>query len=179
MPRYYRRMFEFEGLSLTLRPFVFAPSDVPLVVDQDVARASPALAVFAAICHGGRAEVDAAFPALAAALQALGPASAISYYDIVLAGLPAAPRKRRETFVTTATKSAYYSDLFRELSARSEARGEAIGEARAVLAFLDARGIAVPETVREQILACTDIPQLDTWVRRAATATTAEDVIRP
>jgi len=31
--------------------------------------------------------------------------------------------------------------------------------------------------IREQILACTDVAQLETWVRRAATATAAEDVI--
>ena len=39
-------------------------------------------------------------------------------------------------------------------------------------------GVSVPATVREQILACTDLAQLDTWLRRAVTATTAEDVIR-
>jgi len=38
--------------------------------------------------------------------------------------------------------------------------------------------VSVPATVREQILACTDLAQLDTWLRRAVTATTAEDVIR-
>jgi hypothetical protein len=171
--RYYRRMFEFEGLSLSLRPFVFASDDVPLVLDPELARANPAVAVFAAICHGGRAEVDAAFPALAAALEAIGPASAVSYYDIVLAGLPPEPRKRWEAFVTTVAKPQYYSELFRELSARSEARGEA----RAVLAVLDARGIDVPETMRGQVLACTDVEQLEAWVRRAATATSADEVV--
>jgi hypothetical protein len=47
-----------------------------------------------------------------------------------------------------------------------------------VLTVLDARGVEVPTAVREQILACTDLAQLDVWLRRAATATTAEDVIR-
>jgi hypothetical protein len=38
----------------------------------------------------------------------------------------------------------------------------------------------VPEAIREQILACTDLTQLDTWLRRATTtATTADDVIHP
>jgi len=36
----------------------------------------------------------------------------------------------------------------------------------------------VPEAIREQILACTDLTQLDTWLRRATTATIAEDVIQ-
>ena len=65
--------------------------------------------------------------------------------------------------------------------ARLEVRPGAgpLGEAQAVLTVLDARGVAVPEAIREQILACTDLTQLDTWLRCAVTAATAEDVIRP
>src|SRR5262249_6835474 len=155
----------------------------------ELARANPALAVLSAICHGGKAAVDAVFPAIAEALRALGPKKAILYYDIVLAGLPPAPRARWEAYMSTAVGSEYRSELLREFDARSqplgeaggeargEARGEAGGEARAVLTVLDARGVPVPEAIRERILACTDLTQLDTWLRHAATATTAEDVI--
>jgi hypothetical protein len=181
--RWYRGMFEGDGLSLSLRPFIFTPHDVPLVVDVGLARDNPALAVFSAICHGGDAEVDATFPALAEALRALGPKKAILYYDVVLAGLPQAPRARWEAYMSTATDSEYHSELFREIDARGQARGQALGQAlgegRAVLTVLDARGVPVPEAVREQILACTDLAQLDTWLRRAVTAATAEDVIHP
>jgi hypothetical protein len=48
-----------------------------------------------------------------------------------------------------------------------------------VLTVLDARWVPVPEAIREQILACTDLTQLGTWLRRAVTAATADDVIRP
>jgi hypothetical protein len=37
--------------------------------------------------------------------------------------------------------------------------------------------VQVPTAIREHVLGCTDLDQLDTWLRRAATATTAEDVI--
>jgi hypothetical protein len=47
-----------------------------------------------------------------------------------------------------------------------------------VLTVLDARGIAVSHAVRDQILACTDLDQLDIWLRRAATAASAEDVVQ-
>jgi len=87
--------------------------------------------------------------------------------------------------MSTATGSEYRSELLREIDARSqalgEARGQALGEARgegrAVLTVLDARGVPVPEAIREQILACTDLTQLDTWLRRAVTAATADDII--
>jgi hypothetical protein len=172
--RRYRGLFEFEGLSLPLRPFIFTPHDVPLVIDVELARANPALAVFSAICHGGDVGVDAAFPALAEALEMLGPKKAILYYDIVLAGLPEAPRARWEAYMSATTGSEYRSDLLREV----DARGQALGEGRAVLTVLDARGVHVSEAIREEILGCTDVAQLDTWLRRAVTAPTADDVIR-
>lgn len=76
----------------------------------------------------------------------------------------------------------YRSEMLRELAAEHERRGEVRGKARslvrAVLTVLEARGVAVPPPVREQILACTHLAQLDTWLRRATTATTADEVIR-
>jgi hypothetical protein len=183
LARWYRGMFEGEGLSLPLRPFIFTPRDVPLVVDVELARADPAVVVFSALCHSGEADVDAVFPALAEALRALGPKKAILYYDIVLAGLPQAPRARWEAYMSTAVGSEYRSELLREIDERGqaigEARGEARGEGRAVLTVLDARGVPVPEAVREQILVCTDLDQLDAWLRRAIVATSADDVIHP
>jgi hypothetical protein len=173
--RRHRGLFEFEGLSLPLRPFIFTPRDVPRVVEVDLVRSNPALAVFSAICHGGDADVDAVFPALAEALMTLGPRKAILYYDIVLAGLPQAPRKRWEDFMTTVVGPEYRSELFREIDARARTEEEGT----AVLTVLDARGVHVPHAIRERILACTDLTQLKTWLRRAATATTADEVVRP
>jgi hypothetical protein len=47
---------------------------------------------------------------------------------------------------------------------------------RALLAILNARGIPVPDDARARITGCTDLDQLETWVRRAATATTIQDL---
>ncbi len=169
----YRGALESDGISLLLRPLIFTPDDVPLVLDLDLARTNPSLAVFSTLCHGEHDDVDAAFPALAAALQALGPQKAILYYDIVLAGLPETPRTRWEEFMTTTVGSEYRSELLREVDARGEARGEA----KAVLTVLNARGVSLPDDVREHILACDDLDQLDTWLRRAGTATSTDDVL--
>jgi hypothetical protein len=178
LARWYRGLLTSDGLSLSLRPLIFTPGEVPLVVDAGLARANPALAVLSAICHGGHAEVDAMFPALMEALRSLRPKKAILYYDIVLAGLPKAARARWEAFMTTTVGYEYHSELFRKIAAENQEVGEARGEARAVLTVLDARGVQMPAAVREQILACTDLAQLDTWLRRAVTATTVDDVIR-
>ncbi|GAA4697308.1 hypothetical protein [Phytohabitans rumicis] len=170
----YRDLFEFDGLCLTLRPFIFTPDDVPLVVDVDQARANPALTVLSAICHGSHADIDTAFPALGAALHSLGPRNAILYYDVVLAGLPVATRTRWEAFMTTIANYEFRSELLRVIAAENRK----IGEARAVLTVLEGRGVPVPEDTRERILACTDPAQLNTWLLRAGTATSIDDVTR-
>jgi predicted transposase YdaD len=110
----------------------------------------------------------------------------------VLARLAVPARTRWEKYMTTAVDQ-YQSELFRTLAAEHEARGEAKGkaegkakgkaegkaegEATAVLTVLDTRGVPVPDAVRERILACADLAQLETWLRRAVTATTAADVV--
>ena len=45
-----------------------------------------------------------------------------------------------------------------------------------ILAVLAAREIAVPVEARARIGECTDLEQLETWGRRAATADSIEDV---
>ena len=82
--------------------------------------------------------------------------------------------------MTTTERDEYRSELLRKLAAEheelGEARGEARGEGRAVLTVLEARGMPVPDVLRDQILACTDLAQLDNWLRRASIATSADDV---
>jgi hypothetical protein len=48
------------------------------------------------------------------------------------------------------------------------------GRSSAVLAFLEARGLAVSDSQRERILATTDLETLDRWLRRVATITSVE-----
>jgi hypothetical protein len=48
------------------------------------------------------------------------------------------------------------------------------GKSAAVLAFLEARGLAISDAQRERIMATTDLEVLDRWVRRAATVTSTD-----
>lgn len=72
------------------------------------------------------------------------------------------------------------SEFAAQLRAEGFAQGFAEGEARAVrrgvLRVLDLRGIRVPSSVRDQVLACTDIEVLYDWVGRAATITSVEEL---
>ncbi|MFO0760537.1 MAG: Rpn family recombination-promoting nuclease/putative transposase [Byssovorax sp.] len=49
----------------------------------------------------------------------------------------------------------------------------------AVLAVLAARGVAVSSEIRAQIVASKDAPTLDRWIARAATVTSAAEVVAP
>lgn len=168
-----------EWSSALLRPLIFGPADVPLMADVELARAHPARVALSAICHGREAVADTVFPALAEALRALGPRRAVSYFDVVLAGLPGAARRRWEAFMTTTLGREYRSELLREVATQHEEVGEARGGAWSVVTVLEARGVPVPDGVRELVFACTDHAQLETWLRRATTATTVDDVVRP
>jgi len=51
------------------------------------------------------------------------------------------------------------------------------GRAEGVLTLLAARGVQVSEATRKQILGCKDLATLDRWLIRAASATSASEVI--
>lgn len=53
------------------------------------------------------------------------------------------------------------------------AKGEALGIARSVLAVLETRRVNVTEAQRERVLGCTDVAQLEQWLRHAATVSDA------
>jgi len=59
---------------------------------------------------------------------------------------------------------------------RGEARGKAEGEANAVLAVLEARGLVPTDQQRQRVLACADLEQLNTWVRKAVTLVDVEEL---
>jgi hypothetical protein len=106
------------------------------------------------------------------------PNDAQLYYDLVLDGLePWA----QDIFKELTTMTAVIPNDPRAVNLRRRLEGAAAearagGEAHAVVAVLVARGVDIPDDVREQITACTDLGQLETWIRRAATATTVKEL---
>lgn len=164
---------------MTLTPLVAGPAGVPIVADAEHARDAPELAVLSAMTHGGDPDADTVLEALLTALTAVDEHHAGVYLDVVLAALPAAARTRLEALMTAGTYE-YQSDFARRYvhqgRAEGEAKGEAKGEARAVLAVLAARGVDVPDDARDRITDCTDLDQLDLWIRRAVTVDSIKEL---
>ncbi|MEU7987492.1 hypothetical protein AB0B56_21740 [Streptosporangium canum] len=83
--------------------------------------------------------------------------------------LPPAARLSLEVMMETGTYE-YQSDFARKYVAEGREEGRAEGETRALLAVLAARGVEVSDDARERITNCTDIEQIEAWIRLAVTA---------
>jgi hypothetical protein len=141
-----------------------------LVTDPERARSYPEMAVLSAMTHARLPTHYPVLHGLLAALEVVDHEMFGPYYDLVFAALPAAARRHLEEQMTTTYE--YRSEFMRNVVGRAKAEGEA----HAVLTFLAARGVEVPDEARARIVECTDVDVLDAWARRAATATTVEDL---
>jgi len=150
-----------------VRPLVVGPELVPVVTDAEQASRMPELTVLSALAHGGDVQRHAVLDALLSALTAVEEQHAFLYLELVFAALPESARQHLEGLMST--------DTGEELSLLAQWYVSR-GEAKAVFTVLEARGIAVPDAARERVNGCRDLAQLDTWVRRAATAATIDDL---
>ena len=74
--------------------------------------------------------------------------------------------KAEEVFVT-------YVEIWK---AEGRIEGEVKGEAKGVLTVLRARWLTVDDATRDRVLACRDLPTLERWLVRSATANSVDEV---
>lgn len=70
-----------------------------------------------------------------------------------------------------------YERWERKTLAKGKAEGMVKGKAEAVLAVLDARGLAVSAAQRKQVVACADGALLDAWLRGAVTTSSVKALL--
>ncbi|MFJ4487138.1 hypothetical protein ACIP3D_32865 [Streptomyces longwoodensis] len=162
--------------SLTLRPLVLSPDNVPVITDEKEAARDVALAVFSAMTHGRGRGAAAILEPLAAALETVEPETAVVFAELVEACLVDA--QAQEIWRNLMAPVNYFFKNPVAEKVRDEGREEGREEERAamVLRILEWRGIAVSETVRERVTGCADLELLETWAQRAVHASTAEDL---
>ena len=162
------------GPGWSLQPLVLGPDLVPVIAAREEAAARPELAVLSAMAHGRRLPPEQAAVLAATALEAVvkqGDGPTGLYYDLVVDSLSEAARK---AFESMDLKNYEYKT---EFARKYLAQGLAAGKAEALLQFLAGRGLDVPDDIRQRVLACTDPSVLDGWIRRAAVAATADEVL--
>ena len=71
----------------------------------------------------------------------------------------------------------YQSDFAKKYLAQGRAEGRAKEAARNLLAVLRVRGVAVPDAVRERILAQTDTERLERWLEKAVVASSVGEIL--
>jgi hypothetical protein len=71
-----------------------------------------------------------------------------------------------------ATTNQYQSNFARKYIEQGEARGEA----RALLMLLRELGVSVTDEVRDRTMGCTDVQQLEQWIGRVKSITSADEL---
>jgi len=155
------------------RAVVLGPSDIPGLAPGDATGQGPELALLSAICHGGQEPelISLAVSSIAELEEKRGRA----YFDLLRYHLGEALDRALEAIMAT-SEHKYLSDFARKYYGEGKAEGEASGARAALLIVLTARGISLGEEDRARIDACTEVRALDSWLARAAQATTAGDV---
>jgi hypothetical protein len=167
--------------ALRMYPLVAGPDNLPVITDARTAAKNLPLAALSALAHARTPECGAILEAISSALQELqktDPDTAKYFFDfleVTLGKTPAGEKWKAimSTFVSyfpgrgTVRETAYLE---------GKAEGKAEGEAKGILFVLEARGIAVPDSVRECITSCTDLDRMDAWLERSRTVERAEDL---
>ncbi|MFF2942356.1 hypothetical protein ACFVSQ_21165 [Streptomyces niveus] len=158
--------------SLTLRPLVAGPHNMPLITNAADARKDLALATLSAITHADDPDIGAILKSLSAALREAPESLAGPLVELTAQGLGKRPAAEQWRNLVAVDLSFYTSPLSEEI--RDE--GRAAGRAEDILLALQQRDIPVSDEARERITTCTDLDVLREWFLRSLTASSAEDV---
>lgn len=155
-------------VSMVVTPTVLGPHNVAMITDQEEADHYLFLTMLSAFVHSSSERIGEILRVLAAALSTLEPQISHQLAEFVEGGLTGTPGLTLWKEIMATETYPYISELRRN--------GRLEGEARAVLKFLEARGIDVPAAPYERILDCKDSDTLDTWLIRATTITTIDEL---
>jgi hypothetical protein len=169
-----------------LRPPVLRRTAVPVVTDPEEASRSPELGVLSAMAHGESEQGTTIGHAVLPAIRRLDDDRARLYYDLVYNSLNDAARHALEA---TMKGYEYQSPFAKKYVAQGHTEGLTEGltkgrtegrteeAARNLLTVLRARGLAVPDAVRERILAQQDPERLERWLEKAVVASSVAAVL--
>ncbi|MCO6011065.1 hypothetical protein NE236_39530 [Actinoallomurus purpureus] len=165
---YYAEPIATELPGYVFRAVVLGPNDVPIITDPAEAAAHPELAAMGVMMHGRQESVLKAF---VNALEVIEPDNAPQYLEYAYNMAAAAVRRILEELVSS-TSWPVYSPFAKQ----HFGRGKAEGEVHAVLTVLEARGIEVPASARARINACTDLQELDVWLKKAGVVQSVDEL---
>ncbi|WP_282697554.1 hypothetical protein [Streptomyces sp. CC208A] len=162
--------------TLSIQPVAVGPHDMPAITDPAEAGEDLALAALSAIAHAGAPDIGEILKALSTALRYVPEIVADPIVELTAQGLNKRSDQENWRTLVAANLSFYKSYLSEEIRDEGRAEGRAQGSADAMLLVLEQRGLDVPDDVRDRVTACGDPDVLRTWLTRAVTAATAEEI---
>jgi hypothetical protein len=165
--------------SLTLRPLVLGPDDVPVIDSPDEAARDIPLTVLSAALHRRDPGADAILNALAKALKGLSADdedTATTFIELTEQGLGTTQAAELWRHLMAVDLSFFQSRTAQQLRAEGRAEGRAESRAKDLLLLLGHRGVEVSEGDRERMVGCGDPDVLGLWFRNALTATSTAEV---
>jgi hypothetical protein len=157
--------------SLTVRPLVLGPDNVPVIADEKQAEADPPLAVLSAMTHGRGPGAVAILESLASALRTIDSDSAAVFAQFVDSCLVDPQAKQMWRKLMTAIQYFWRHPLAEQVREEGREQGRIQTQQEMILRVLEWRGIPVSDAVRERVGACTDLHRLELCVQRALYAT--------
>ncbi len=157
-------------------PLVLGPDAMPVVTDADQARRSPELALLSVLAHG---QSDQGYDIGMAAYHGaagLDRETSMLYSDVILQAVNQAARVKMEKWMRIEDYK-FRSDI--ALRGREEGMKEGItkGVATSLLKIMTARDLLITEEQKAQILGCTDLDTLNTWLDRVLQAVSVDDLL--
>jgi hypothetical protein len=153
-----------------LRPPVLHYTAVPVVTEREEAARRPELGVLSAMAHGDSEQASTIGAAVLPAIRGLDDERARLYYDLVYNSMNDAARRALEAMMKGYE---YQSDFAKKYVAQ----GRTQEAARNLLTVFRARGIPVPDDIRERILAQQDPERLERWLEKAVVASSVASVL--
>ncbi len=184
------------GPGFQLTPLVLGPDTIPVLKGRSARSSLPEFTVLSSVSHP--ADHDAAVAAFDA-IKGLPAEQATLYFELILSSVTKKLRKHFEDLMAS-DNFAFDNPLRRkyrtqalaegeakgkaegeakgkaEGEAKGKAEGEAKGKAEAILAVLGARNLRTTKAQRTKVCECTELKQLNTWLTRAATCSSATEV---
>ncbi|MEV6361501.1 hypothetical protein [Nocardia asteroides] len=150
--------------TITLRPLVLGPHNVPAITDPATVVEDLPLAALSAVTHAREADIGAILKAIVAGLRRMGGNETTEFYvELIEQGI-----SHTEAAETWRKYMATDLSFFRSESAQKlRAQGRVEGRAEDVLLILRHRGVAVADDAVDRIRTCQDERQLATWLRMA------------
>jgi hypothetical protein len=153
--------------SMTLRPFVAGPDNVPFITEVEDAIDDVDFAVLSTLTHRLNPDIEKALGPLARALDTITPEQGAVWADLTEVGLDGCAQEFWRRIMQT---------MQYEFGSRLAIESTVKERVRAILKTLDMRGFTVSASERQRIEACADLEMLEAWFTRAFTVESVDEL---